>query len=59
MCLDQKTLLHIKKNPVTQENVMFFTNRINEKLRQIIGGNRVLKSKIVRKNNKNHKQSGQ
>ena len=59
MCLDQKTLLHIKKNPVTQENVMFFTNRINEKLRQIIGGNRVLKSKIVRKNNKSHKQSGQ
>lgn len=59
MCLDQKTLLHIKKNPVTQENAMFFTNRINEKLRQIIGGNRVLKSKIVRKNNKNHKQSGQ
>ena len=59
MCLDQKTLLHIKKNPVTQENVMFFTNRINEKLRQIIGGNRVLKSKIVRKNDKNHKQSGQ
>ena len=48
------------KNTFThQENVMFFTNRINEKLRQIIGGNRVLKSKIVRKNNKNHKQSGQ
>ena len=30
----------------------------NKNLRQIIGGNRILKSKVLRKNNENHKWSG-
>ena len=36
----------------------FIAYRINKNLHQIIGGNSILKSKVVRKNNENHKQAG-
>ena len=37
---------------------LFIASRINKNLHQIIGGNHILRSKVVHKNSENHKQSG-
>ena len=47
-----------KKLKNTFDKKPFIACRANNKLHQMIGGNRILKSKVVDKNNENHKQSG-
>ena len=47
-----------KKLKNTFNKKPFVACRTNNKLHQMIGGNRILKSKVVDKNNENHKQSG-